>query len=88
MKYNALNVVKDGFRLFDNALEVDDTDDFCNPKTRISIDKLCSSDKEETAYLGKNTHKDTRVCGIMNGRIYHLQLLIFGYDELGQSSYI
>ena len=88
VQHDALNAVKDALELFEKATELEDINDFCNPETRLSIERLCNSEKEKKEYLTGDAHKGARVPDIINKCIYHLRLLIFGYDKLGQSSYI
>lgn len=47
-------------RFVDNTSEVDDNNGYCNPKTRIIIEKLCTSEKEKELYLQGNAHKDAK----------------------------
>ena len=85
---NALSAVEDGLKLFKDASELSNIDYFCNPERKLSIEELCSSDKEKKDFLVGTVHKDSRVCKIINECIYHPRLNICGCDELGQSSYI
>ena len=45
--HNALNAVEDALEHFKKATDLEDIDDFCNLETRLSIERLCNSKKEE-----------------------------------------
>ena len=46
VKHHELNPVKDSLEHFKKAIELEDIDDFCNPETRLSIERLCNSEKK------------------------------------------
>ena len=77
-QHNALNAGKDALELFEKVVDLEDINIFCNPETRMSVERLCKSEKEKNEYLAGDAHKYSRVRDIINECIYHLGLLIFG----------